>query len=570
MENLGLDKSGADGLADDGGTRLLQAIRSDFSLVDVFWALYPARRLFTFSAQGVSTRLDRFYVSSTVVGRVKSSSIIPCTITDHSIIETTFDDGLFETYVHGPGYWKLNVSLLNDRELVERVEALWVTLKGSHVKNGMWWENCKLSFKKLLVQYSRKRALKSKKQAQVLLAQVTLLEELAVEDPLFFADLLSSLKESLNSLSASRARGAQVRSRSFYLNTEEKPCSYFLRRELAGSQDKYIAELCDNSGHLFRDSLSLQRVCVDFYKDLLSEYPVDDDVARGFLGSVPALEKVFRLLCEGSLTYEECLRVVKGMKAGKCPGLDGRPSEFYRKIFYLFGLDFVGMVNGCFVRGELPLSLRTGLATLICKDKSKKSSLKYWRPISLLNVHYKIISKSIANRLSKVMHTIVSVDQTCSVPGRSITDNLDLRRTDMQPCLIPLSDFKPIIRKHITAMWQATWDESPLNKLHEIAPIVNEPRTHHLSTRRDQSVFNRCRIGHSRLTHEFLLKGEPPPECIPCNCPLTIKHLLIECVDFNDVRQRFYQVPSLQDLFKTVKPEVILDFLKAAVLYRLL
>ena len=84
------------------------------------------------------------------------------------------------------------------------------------------------------------------------------------------------------------------------------------------------------------------------------------------------------------------------------------------------------------------------------------------------------------------------------------------------------------------------------------------------------NVFNRCRIGHSRLTHEFLLKGEPPPECIPCNCPLTIKHLLIECVDFNDVRQRFYQVPTLQDLFKTVKPEVILDFLKAAALYRLL
>ena len=64
-------------------------------------------------------------------------------------------------------------------------------------------------------------------------------------------------------------------------------------------------------------------------------------------------------------------------------------------------------------------------------------------------------------------------------------------------------------RKHITAIWQSTWDESPLNKLHEIAPIVNEPRTHHLSTRRDQSVFNRCRIGHSRLT-----QLKPPPECI--------------------------------------------------------
>ena len=132
------------------------------------------------------------------------------------------------------------------------------------------------------------------------------------------------------------------------------------------------------------------------------------------------------------------------------------------------------------------------------------------------------------------------------------------RRTDMHPCLIPPSDFKPIIRKHITTMWQNTWDESPLNKLHEITPIVNEPRTHHLSTRKDQSIFNKCRIGHSHLTLQIY------------NCPLTIKHLLIECVDFNDVRQRFYQVPSLQDLFKTVKPEVILEFSKAAALYRLL
>ena len=51
---------------------------------------------------------------------------------------------------------------------------------------------------------------------------------------------------------------------------------------------------------------------------------------------------------------------------------------------------------------------------------------------------------------------------------------------------------------------------------------------------------------------------------------LSSNDLLIECADFNDVRGRFYQVPSLQVLFKTVKAEVILDFLKAAAPYRLL
>ena len=46
--------------------------------------------------------------------------------------------------------------------------------------------------------------------------------------------------------------------------------------------------------------------------------------------------------------------------------------------------------------------------------------------------------------------------------------------------------------------------------------------------------------------------------------------LLIECADFNHGQQRFYQVLSLQDLFKTVKAVMILGFLKAAALYRLL
>ena len=49
--------------------------------------------------------------------------------------------------------------------------------------------------------------------------------------------------------------------------------------------------------------------------------------------------------------------------------------------------------------------------------------------------------------------------------------------------------------------------------------------------------------------------------------PLLVYDGLIECADFNDGQQRFYQVPSLQDLFKTVKPEVILDFLKVVALY---
>jgi len=43
-------------------------------------------------------------------------------------------------------------------------------------------------------------------------------------------------------------------------------------------------------------------------------------------------------------------------------------------------------------------------------------------------------------------------------------------------------------------------------------------------------LLNRQRIGHTRLTHSFLLSGDNLPEFVTCQCPLTLKHILVECV----------------------------------------
>ena len=52
----------------------------------------------------------------------------------------------------------------------------------------------------------------------------------------------------------------------------------------------------------------------------------------------------------------------------------------------------------------------------------------------------------------------------------------------------------------------------------------------------------RIRIGHTHLTHCFLLKGEDPPQCTACDCQLTVKHVLFECVDFIESRNRHFSV----------------------------
>jgi hypothetical protein len=79
--------------------------------------------------------------------------------------------------------------------------------------------------------------------------------------------------------------------------------------------------------------------------------------------------------------------------------------------------------------------------------------------------------------------------------------------------------------------------------------------------------LTRCRIGHTRLTHSYLLTNEKRPECIPCNSNYSLKHVLIDCVDVADVRQTFYNVNSLSNLFTNVTGNTILQFLKEINLY---
>jgi hypothetical protein len=69
-------------------------------------------------------------------------------------------------------------------------------------------------------------------------------------------------------------------------------------------------------------------------------------------------------------------------------------------------------------------SMRTGVITLIYKNKGDTNDLKNWRPISLLNIDYKILSHVLANRLKLTLSDIIMPNQSCGEKGRNIVDNI--------------------------------------------------------------------------------------------------------------------------------------------------
>ncbi len=132
---------------------------------------------------------------------------------------------------------------------------------------------------------------------------------------------------------------------------------------------------------------------------------------------------------------------------------------------------------------------------------------------------------------------------------------------------VPASDWLPKSSLYIKTERKKQWDNIQTNKLKEIVPDLTEHHQLHCTKRRDEVVLTRLRIGHTRLTHAFLLKGEIPPECIGCNTSFTIKHILIDCIDFADTRKLYYNVPDMFTLFRTVTPGKILEFIREIGLY---
>ena len=83
-----------------------------------------------------------------------------------------------------------------------------------------------------------------------------------------------------------------------------------------------------------------------------------------------------------------------------------------------------------------------------------------------------------------------------------------------------------------------------------------------VNTRKENTVLNRLHIGHSYLTHFFILRKEEAPVCVACNVVLTVKHILIECTDLLEIRKKYFEEKSLYSLFRNVIPEVVFDFLR--------
>ena len=112
------------------------------------------------------------------------------------------------------------------------------------------------------------------------------------------------------------------------------------------------------------------------------------------------------------------------MKNEKSPGLDGFTEEFLKFFWIDIGIFVLRSLNYDYAKGSLSVTQTQGIITCLPKPNKCRYYLKNWRPISLLNVVYKLASAGIANRIKTVLDKIVCDEQKGFISGRFIWENI--------------------------------------------------------------------------------------------------------------------------------------------------
>ena len=163
-----------------------------------------------------------------------------------------------------------------------------------------------------------------------------------------------------------------------------------------------------------------------FYKNLFKKnVSKSDSEKKSFLDSIalPNLTSKSFDICESEIIEKDLITALKSMPYGKSPGHDGLTKEFYEHFWDDLKFYFINSLKQSKIEGNLSISQRQAVIKLIVKKDRDKRFVKNWRPISLLNVDTKILSKSLAEKLKIAFPELISSNQTAYIKNRCITES---------------------------------------------------------------------------------------------------------------------------------------------------
>ena len=430
--------SGADRL----GRQDLKELVDALDLQDAFRSIHPTM-IDTTNANAWwkrAARLDRLYAPKSTKIQAYAHLEETLIFTDHKGILVTIGE---QDLPSRKPSWKLNDSLLATVQFKEAILDLIQFTKDSitletNIHTAL--DTFRDSVKKIAQHFGRLRKTNIHKQIKVIeniLLSAPKLKQTNKQEYDKLTNTLEQLREEIY-------KGAKIRSNLGNLN--DKPTKKFIYLETDRQNNNKINAINDETGKTLTDQTEITAAFRTYYKELYGREPTDPDIQQTYLQHVKKLRDDDRDYIDEDIAMTDLRKALNQMNENSAPGPNGLTVKFYKTFFTELAPLLVQMIDSA-IKGEgLSAELKQSHITLIPKDSGDPLLTKNYRPISLLNIEYKLITKVLANKVSPFLESIVNSDQAAAIKDRNIQNHNHLIRD-----IITLANDR--VTRHVFSLW---------------------------------------------------------------------------------------------------------------------
>lgn len=382
-------------------------------------------------SHGIMSTIDYMYASPSLYMAAYDSDIhlLRADWSDHSRLSTTIRLGKVKT---GPGLWRANplyISMANYQHQLENLlveffnkhegssrpaQALWDQLKDDiqHITKRFGTKH--VDWRKSTLKYyqrKRNRFLRSKPSTSLRRTILPAIDQ-----------MIQTIHQELNDIAAIKA-GIHWREHG------ERSAGFLKRIHTKRTTQQLITTLAtdESTDTPSSDPQIQQDIAHQFYQTLYTSSPVEDDLIDRYLSNIHFANKLSsedRQSLLEPITIEDLTQQASRMVKTSSPGDDGLGYPYWS---YLFSQPRIKQLatqvyNEALKDGLTPTSWKSIRVRLLPK-KGSLSSLKNWRPISLINCDGKIFTRILTKRMAPIMGKIINSQQTGFLPQRFIAEN---------------------------------------------------------------------------------------------------------------------------------------------------
>lgn len=403
----------------------------DYNLTDAWRGLHPGVRDYSFYSHphGTHTRIDNFLLSTHQCHRVLNAQYLTRLLSDHSplVMSIFMPDKVKTSY-----RWRFNPMLLKRPDFCsfirEQIAFFTLTNKHSAPNSFIFWDTLKAYLRGHIISYTK--GLKKKYCAELdsIEAEIQTLEKAyqRTSSKDTYRTLVNK-KIQYNNLNTYQTEKSIMRSRQKYYELGEK-ASKVLAWQLKTEESKRAVNGIEVApGKISNNPTEINDAFRKYYSDLYTAQPSGDGTAIDYFLSklnLPCLSAEDSEFVSKPFSICELTAAIKILPSHKSPGEDGFPPEFYKEFKDLLIPPLMDVLQLAREEKQFPETFSRAIVSVIHKAGKDPLKCASYRPISLLNTDYKLVTKMTSKRLETFLPRLVNPDQTGFIINRLSSNNL--------------------------------------------------------------------------------------------------------------------------------------------------